>query len=88
MGVKHKRTQESYGRTARNSRKDVHVYHPSGDAHKNAVHAGRCDKCNKITDCFCDKCNHWICENHLEKENELDVCEGCVGRETINPISH
>jgi len=87
MGKKHERKQEPYVRTARNSRKDVHVYHPSGDAHRNAVPAGRCSKCNKITDCFCDKCNHWICENHLEKENEIDVCKECVGKGNLNELA-
>ena len=87
MGWKHKRKQEPYSRTARDSRKAVHVYHPSGDTHRNAVPAGRCVKCNKITDCFCDKCNHWACENHLQKENEIDVCEDCVGKKTLNELA-
>ena len=86
MGVKHKRKQEPYGKTSRNSRKAVHVYHPSGDTHRNAVAGGRCDKCNKITDCSCDKCNQWICENHLNEENELDVCEKCVGKGNVNEL--
>jgi len=87
MGVKHQRKQEPYVRTARNSRKAVHKYYASDKVHRNAVPAGRCAKCSKITDCFCDKCNHWVCENHLQDENELDICEECVGKGNLNELA-
>ena len=87
MGFKHKRKKEPCVKTARNSRGAVHKYYASDDSHSHAVPAGRCAKCSKITDCFCDKCNHWVCENHLEKEKELDVCENCVGKETLNELA-
>jgi len=87
MGWKHKRKQEPYRRSARNSRRDSHVYHPMDDSHRFASLGGRCYKCKAITDCFCDKCSTWACENHLEKENELDVCENCFGKKTLNELS-
>ena len=89
MGWKHKRRREPYRKTARNSRRDAHVYHPvdADNVHRFASHGGRCHKCGKITDCFCDKCNKWACESHLEKENEIDVCEDCRGKEFLSQFS-
>ena len=87
MGWKHKRRQEPYARTARNSRKDVHVYHPVDKAHRFASHGGRCNKCGKITDSFCDKCNKWACPEHLNEENGIDVCENCIGKESLNELA-
>jgi hypothetical protein len=87
MGWKHRRKKEPYVKTARDSRRAVHKYYASDESHRQAVPAGRCVKCSKITDCFCDKCNHWACESHLEKENGLDVCESCLGSEKLNQIT-
>jgi len=79
MGWKHRRRQEPYAKTARDSRKAVHVYHAVDDAHRHAVPAGRCYKCSKITNAFCDKCNVWACESHLEKnKQDFEVCERCA----------
>ncbi len=78
MGLKHRPKREPTVKTARDSRRAVHKYYPMGDAHSSAVPAGRCFKCKKITDCFCDNCSAWACANHLEKKNELDFCENCL----------
>ena len=80
MGWKHARRHEPYARTARNSRRDVHVYHPVDSSHRIASLGGRCFKCQEITDSFCDKCSSWACEKHLKEENGLDVCEKCAGK--------
>ncbi len=75
-------------RTARDSRRAVHKYYATDDVHRQAVPGGRCYKCSKITVAFCDKCNIWACENHLEKDrNDLDVCENCIGSKELNQIS-
>jgi hypothetical protein len=88
MGWKHRRRQEPYRRTARDSRSAVHTYHAVDDVHRLAVQGGRCFKCGKITNSFCDKCNIWACENHLEKDrNGLDVCEKCTDSGELNQIS-
>ena len=62
--------------TARDSRGVLYKYYKvAGDKdHRFTVPAGRCHKCNKITDAFCDKCQSWICENHLVKGNEDNMC--------------
>ena len=77
MSRKHKANPEPTVKTARDSRRAVHVYHHVDEAHRQAHPAGRCSKCNKITNCFCDKCSRWACKNHLHKENEIEVCEKC-----------
>jgi hypothetical protein len=77
MSRKHKAVPKPTVKTARNSRNAVHKYYNSDEAHSVAYPAGRCKKCKKITLCFCDKCSSWACENHLEKKNELDLCETC-----------
>jgi len=87
MGWKHHRRREPYRKTARNSRRDSHVYHPVDDVHRFAAQGGRCFKCNSITNSFCDKCNAWACENHLKEENGMDVCEKCAGSERLNQIT-
>ncbi len=82
MSRKHKPKHEPYQKTARDSRKAVHKYYPVDDTHRHAVPAGRCYKCKKITDAFCDSCNAWACKNHLEKtKTDLEVCENCAGSE-------
>ncbi|MFH2027948.1 MAG: hypothetical protein ABIJ08_02310 [Nanoarchaeota archaeon] len=67
---------------ARNRRKAVYKYYPiEGDKlHKFSVPAGRCYKCGKITDAYCDKCHKWICENHIVKGKEEGecYCNNCI----------
>jgi hypothetical protein len=68
---------------ARAGRGFAYKYYPikGDDKHRLAVLGGRCIKCGKITDAYCDKCNQWVCENHLIKESEYGCyCLDC-GRE-------
>jgi len=63
---------------ARNLRKQVFKYYRIDDKKRYAVPGGRCHKCNKITDAFCDKCNAWVCENHMVKADEYSCfCLSC-----------
>jgi len=79
MSRKHKPKREPYSRTARDSRKAVHKYYNVDDSHSMPVIGGRCYKCNKITNSFCDKCSKWACEKHLEKnKTDLEVCSNCL----------
>lgn len=80
MGKKHRPKKEQYERTARDSRKGVHVYHAVDDFHRIASSGGRCWKCGCITDAFCDMCSRWSCAKHLSKKNEFDICEECLGK--------
>ena len=59
-------------KTARDSRKAVHKYYYIDDTKRLAVLAGRCYKCGKITDAFCDKCGKYICKNHSFKPKKED----------------
>lgn len=78
MSIKHKTRRKPSVKTARDSRRAVHKYYPAGEMHSHAVPAGRCQHCGKITDCFCDKCNIWTCEKHLQKKDDLDFCKNCL----------
>jgi hypothetical protein len=62
--------------SARDSRGFAYKYYPiKGDEkHRVAVLGGRCFKCGKVTDAYCDKCNEWICENHLVKAKVEGEC--------------
>ena len=62
--------------TARDDKDFVYKYYPiKGDKeHRMAVPGGRCYKCSKITDAFCDECQRWICENHLTEGEEEGSC--------------
>ena len=68
--------------SAKNRRNFVFKYYPiKGDKiHKMAVPAGRCYKCHKITDSFCDNCNAWACKNHLSagKHKDEEFCSACI----------
>ncbi|MBW2984254.1 hypothetical protein KY361_04015 [Candidatus Woesearchaeota archaeon] len=69
-----------YVKTARNSRKAVHKYYYIDDIKRFAAKAGRCYKCNKITDAYCDKCGKWVCKKHMfkpDKEDYLCYCLEC-----------
>ena len=61
--------------TAKNYRNVVHKYIPLDEQKSVAIQVGICSKCNKITECWCDSCSKWYCENHLDKKNEK--CEKC-----------
>jgi hypothetical protein len=78
MSRKHKTIPKPSVKTARDSRRAVHVYHPADDSHRQAYPAGRCSKCNKITNCFCDKCRSWTCGNHLHKKGDFEFCGNCI----------
>ncbi len=45
------------------------------------VSAGKCHKCKKVTECFCDLCQEYICEKHMKTiehgSNEC-YCEECI----------
>jgi len=62
--------------TARNSKGFFYKYYPvEGDKTKRiAVPGGRCYKCSRITDAFCDKCQKWVCEEHLAKGEDEYIC--------------
>ena len=66
--------------TARNRRKSVYKYYKikGDDIHTLPVEAGRCHKCNKVTDAFCDKCEKWICEKHMVKPDKDDYEAFCL----------
>lgn len=83
MSRKHRHVEEPYARDARNSRADVHVYYPVDGTHRTAFQGGRCFKCGKITNSFCDKCSAWACESHLESRNGIDYCEKCLSLKEI-----
>ncbi len=78
MSLKHRPEREPQVNTARDSRQAVHKYYPIDDSHSFAVPAGRCAACGKITDCYCDRCSSWACENHLKNENGIDLCNDCT----------
>ncbi|MFH1642404.1 MAG: hypothetical protein ABIC04_05910 [Nanoarchaeota archaeon] len=71
--TKHRKPRKT---TAINSRKAVYKYLPikNDKDHSIAVPGGRCHNCNKITVCYCDKCNLWICEKHLVVGQEEGEC--------------
>ena len=62
--------------TGRDARGFSYKYYPiKGDEkHRVAVLAGRCNKCGKVTDAYCDKCSGWICEGHMVKGKEEGEC--------------
>lgn len=62
--------------SARDRRGFSYKYYPieGDDKHRMAVLAGRCCKCGKVTDAYCDKCNVWVCENHLVSGKEEGEC--------------
>lgn len=70
--------KEPYVKTARNSRRQPHKYYYVNDVHRLAVKAGRCYKCKKITDAFCDKCGKWVCKNHKFKPDKEDYICYCL----------
>ncbi|MBW2979788.1 hypothetical protein KY360_00040 [Candidatus Woesearchaeota archaeon] len=75
-----KKKKEPYVKTSRNSRRDVHKYYYMNDVKRFAVKGGRCHRCGKITDAFCDKCGKWVCKTHSskpDKEDYLCYCLGC-----------
>ena len=76
-----KKRDEPKLQTSRNRRGSVHKYYKiKGDeAHRFASEGGRCYKCNKITDAFCDKCEKWTCENHMVKPDKEDYASFCLG---------
>ena len=66
---------------ARNLRRQQYKYYYVDDDHRYAVEGGRCYQCDKITDAYCDKCNAWICENHMIKPKQAEYecfCNKCV----------
>ena len=66
--------------TSRNSRTSVHKYYKikGDDIHRFAQEGGRCYKCNKVTDAFCDKCEKWTCKNHSVIPNKEDYGSFCL----------
>ncbi|MBS3098009.1 hypothetical protein J4209_04405 [Candidatus Woesearchaeota archaeon] len=62
--------------TARDNKGFSYKYYPiEGDSeHRMAVPGGRCYKCGKITDAFCDKCQAWVCETHLVSGKDEGEC--------------
>lgn len=60
---------------ATNSRRRSYKYYYIDDNKRFAVAAGRCFKCGKVNDAFCDSCNQWLCKNHLV---ETDKDGGCL----------
>lgn len=72
--------------TARNSRKYFYKYYKVDDTKQYAVLAGRCTKCLRITDIFCDNCFEHVCEKHVF-HNEVEYsCDECKGDEAV-PLS-
>jgi hypothetical protein len=64
--------------TAVNLRKQPFKYYYVNDVKRFAVPAGRCYKCNKITDAFCDKCKEWVCEKHFIKPEKSEYEIFCL----------
>ena len=65
---------------ATNSRNIFYKYYKIDDNKSFSVLAGRCFKCSKITDAFCDKCFKYVCKGHLVMSDEDDnegFCTEC-----------
>lgn len=70
---------------AKNMRGKVFVYKPVDEVHKIAIPAGRCKKCNKITEKNCSICQIYICEKHIKKSRSVSYCANCF---TESPSSY
>lgn len=75
-----KKEKKVHRSTAVNSRRAVYKYYKIDDVKSVAIPAGRCHKCSRITDAFCDKCSKYICKNHMvvpKKEDYECYCLAC-----------
>jgi hypothetical protein len=63
---------------ATNTRGYHFTYYRVDETKSISVPAGRCARCRRITDGFCDSCGAFTCENHTYLgEDELSYCPDC-----------